>query len=454
MTKDNSSDFFSIHTLGCKVNQYESEVISWELKKRGWTPTPPENAPGLCIINTCAVTGKAAMQARQLIRKITRQYPDACIVVTGCYAQTGLGEIEKIKGVHYIVGQSDKHRLPEIIDTAARNHIQSAYENPKTHIADIKNIREFHLHDFPIDRNRTRPVVKVQDGCDAFCTYCIVPYTRGPSRSLPISEVIHHINRLHPAGFLEVILTGIHLGNYGKDLTPQTNIYSLLETILTSTSISRIRLSSIESNEISEDLILMVKDSARICNHFHLPLQSGDNSILKKMNRPYSREEYRKQVFLIHQHLPDCGIGADVLVGFPGEDDAAFQNTMDLISELPLTYLHVFPFSPRTGTPAASFPNPVNKALIKERCSILRKIGDQKKLAFYQSLIGKKAFVLLEEKSNLKKGLMKGFTPHYVPVHVPGDAALENTLKEVTIKEVIVNASKKSQIVCMGEKSS
>ena len=451
MPKEKAVSFFSIHTLGCKVNQYESEVIAWELKKRGWRPTPRKNAPNLCIINTCTVTGKAAMQARQLIRKMIRQYPGACIVVTGCYTQTGVDEIADIKGVHYIVGQSHKHLLPDIIGDAHEKSLSSLPANPIQHLADIETIREFSLHHFPIDRNRTRPVVKVQDGCNSFCTYCIVPYTRGRSRSLPVSDVIRQINQLHDAGFLEIVLTGIHLGNFGKDLTPKTDLCALVKTTLGSTAIPRIRLSSIEPNEIPDDLVLLMRDSDRICRHFHLPLQSGDNAILKKMNRPYTREGYANQVSLIHRHMPECGIGADVLVGFPGEDEVAFNNTVDLISNLPITYLHVFPFSPRKGTPAAAFPNQVNNALIKERCRILRDIGDQKKLKFYHSLVGEKTSVLLEATSNLKKGMLKGFTSHYVPVHVNASNLLKNSIVDVTITDVIATEDKKFQLSCLGE---
>ena len=451
MAEEKKDLFFSIRTLGCKVNQYESEVISWELKKRGWKPAPLKQTPDLFIINTCTVTGKASADGRQMIRKIIRQYGNACVVVTGCYAQTGLDELEKIKGIHYIFGQSKKHLLPEQIDAAARHHLELNPPSPVTFIEDIGSIRDFQFKDFPLERNRTRPVVKVQDGCDAFCTYCIVPYTRGRSRSLPMVKVLDHINRLHASGFLEIVLTGIHLGNYGKDLKPETSLLSLLNRILSRTTIPRIRLSSIEPNEIPEEMILMARDSQRICSHFHLPLQSGDNGILKKMNRPYTREDFRRQVSLINRHMPDCGIGADILVGFPGEDDAAFKTTVDLISDLPVTYLHVFPFSPRKGTPAASFPNKVNNTVIKERCSILREIGDLKKKAFYQSLTGKKTRVLLEDKSNLGKGLLKGFSSHYVPVHVAGDDTLKNSIVDVTIKEVTTLPSKKVQIVCLGE---
>ena len=437
---------FLIQTLGCKVNQYESDLLTWELQKKGWHPALLDTPPDLCIINTCAVTGRAATQGRQAIRKMIRTFPDACIVVTGCYAQTGADEIQKIKGVHYIFGQSHKHRIPDLITRPDQPLHPPLPEKPQLFSDDIGQIKTFHKQNIPVERGRTRPVVKVQDGCNAFCTYCIVPYARGRSRSLPAKEVIAQVSQLFAAGYLEIVLTGIHLGHYGKDLTPPASLLSLTRQILNTTAMPRVRLSSIESNEIPPDMVLLVRDDPRICRHFHLPLQSGDNTILRKMNRPYTRNDFIRKVNLIHRHIPECGIGCDVLVGFPGETEAAFKNTLAVIADLPVTYLHVFPFSPRKGTPAAGFPNPVNHGQIKERCQALRELGNRKRMSFYRSLKGRKTEVLAEEASGLRKGYVKGLTPHYVPVHVPGGVDLEKKIIDVVIKEVVSDP----EIACLG----
>lgn len=441
---------FAVFTLGCKVNQYESEALALDLKNRGWVRAEPGREADLFIINTCTVTGKAAMQVRQLIRKTIRMNPEACIVVTGCYAQTEPEEIQKITGVHYVIGQAGKDTLADLLDAETRNRTLGTRKDPLVRVRDIKKTGKMLSRDFPVAESRTRPAVKVQDGCNAFCTYCIVPYARGRSRSLPVSEVIDQVNRIHPMGFKEIVITGIHLGLFGKDLAPRTDLQSLLEQVLDSTSIPRIRLSSIEPDEVSEPMIALVKNNPRLCRHFHLPLQSGDNTILKRMGRPYTREDFETLVRKIHGQIPDAGIGADVLVGFPGETLDHFQNTLDLIEALPLTYLHVFPYSPRKGTLAAGFADRVSPGEIKQRCERLRALGNLKKESFYQSLVGKKVSVLMEEKSPGTKGLLKGWSSQYVPVLTEGGDHLKNTLVSVTLGEVVKGLGKEPRIFCMG----
>jgi len=442
---------FVVNTLGCKVNQYESDVIITSLKENGWVQGHGSETADLYIINTCTVTGKAAMQARQAIRKAIRCNPESCIVVTGCYAQTEPDEIKKIKGVHYIIGQSDKHKLPEIIIAATRNHFSRPVETPETIWHDISRGAHFHPARLPAATgNRTRPLLKVQDGCNAFCTYCIVPYARGRSRSLPVKTVLEQIRHIHQSGFDEVVLTGTHLGCYGLSLTPPAGLFELLTRIHDSTSIPRIRLSSIEPNEITDNMIDLVANSHRFCNHFHVPLQSGDDRILQQMNRPYTNVFFKNRIHYIHDRIPDGAIGADVLIGFPGETESAFENTFRLIESLPVTYLHVFPFSPRKGTPAGRFPDQIAPRIIKERCLKIRGLGIRKKRDFYQRFVGKTVDVLIEETKPRLSGLQKGITSNYVPVFIHSTSPLKNTIVSVKIERVVQENNPSHSIFCKG----
>ena len=408
---------FVFKTLGCKVNQCESELIADNLKEAGMLQVGAGSQADFCIINTCTVTGKASMQSRQAIRKMIRACPDAHIIITGCYAQTEPDEIWKIKGVHEVVGNFEKHRIPELI--------------LKRKIYSNKNI-------LVAADSRTRPFLKIQDGCDAFCTYCIVPYARGTSRSMPFNEVIENINHLKKKGCHEVVLTGIHLGRYGKDLLPKTGLpkiglIDLLKSIDELKLINRVRLSSIEPCELSDDIIRLVADSKTFCRHFHLPLQSGCDNVLKRMHRPYTSSFFKDLILKINKILPDAAIGVDVLIGFPGETDNDFENTYSIIKELPVTYLHVFPFSPRKGTKAFDYPDKVKESVIKDRCKKIRDIGMEKKERFFKKAIGKKAQVLIESKRDTATGFLKGMTSNYIPVLIEGEDLLKNKIIDANI---------------------
>jgi threonylcarbamoyladenosine tRNA methylthiotransferase MtaB len=429
---------FSIKTLGCKVNQFESETLEQALFDQGYRQAGGNEAADICIINTCTVTQKASMQSRQAIRQAIRANPGARILVTGCYAQTEPEAIQSIAGVHDIVGHGDKSRIPGILFMAEAGKSASA---EKRIAADCRpltltvNDQRSTLPEFHLQRNhsRTRPFLKIQDGCDAFCAYCIVPYARGRSRSLPMKAVLEAIGRLKADGIHEIVLTGIHIGHYGLDLKPKTCLTDLLAAIERTALMERIRISSIEPAEVSDELIDRVAGSQVFCRHFHIPLQSGDNDVLKRMNRPYTRELFQNLVLKIHDRIPDAAIGADVLVGFPGESDAAFDQTFSLIESLPITYLHVFPFSPRKGTPAHGFSNHVPHATVKTRCSALRTLGKAKKKSFYRCHIGKEAEILIEGIRDESSGLLKGLTSNYIPVMVEGKDHLRNTLAKARI---------------------
>lgn len=426
---------YKIFTLGCKVNQYESEAIAELLNASDWTAASKNEEADICIINTCTVTGKAAMQSRQIIRQAIKANPYARIIVTGCYAQTGYQEIKEIEGVHDIIGHSLKHRIPKAISAST---LQPESGSPKTLILDVK--KERYLKEVPVlvAGNRTRPYLKIQDGCDASCTYCIVPLTRGPSRSMPFEDVLEKIDALKKAGYREVVLTGIHLGAYGNDLSPDNGQLSdLLRRIIDAGAVDRIRLSSIEPNELNHKIISIVASSDRICRHFHIPLQSGSDKILKKMKRPYNSGVFRDLIFTLYNTIPDVAIGCDILVGFPGETDKNFMETYQLIEALPVTYLHVFPFSAREGTRAYDFPNKVAPELIKERCSRIRELGLLKKKTFYEKSIGKTARVLIEAKRDRDTGLLKGLTSNYISVQIDGPDYLKNIMVDVKLVEML-----------------
>lgn len=424
---------YQILTLGCKVNQCESDAIARSLDAAGWEAVSDGEQADLCIVNSCTVTAKASMQSRRMLRGLIRSQPHACIAVTGCDAQTGADELKEIEGTHYIIGHSHKHRIPEL----AESFILKKRNRPRMLRDDIREESFFRQYPLTAFGERTRPFLKIQDGCSAFCSYCIVPYARGPSRSMPLADVLKNIRNIKKSGYREVVLSGIHVGCYGKDLVPESDFLSLLQKIDAENLIDRVRVSSVEPHEISEKMIRLIADSERFCNHFHIPLQSGDDGILAKMGRPYDNAFFRKLILKIRQMLPDAAIGVDILVGFPGEDQIAFENTRRSIAELPVTYLHVFPYSPRKGTPAAAFPDHPDAAIVKERCREMRALGNMKKKEFYQRFIGKRLSVLAEHRRDAESGMLKGVSSNYLTVLFAGEDALKNQICEVKIREIL-----------------
>ena len=365
---------FTITTLGCKVNRCESETLARRLKKSGLEGSlvlRDGTDADFCIINTCTVTHKASMQSRQAIRQAVRANPDAYIIVTGCYAQTEPDIIKQINGVDSVMGNDCKNEISEFIVSELKTGRFS--EECSCAICHEPGIEP------PDVGSRTRFFLKIQDGCDSFCSYCIVPYARGRSRSIQFEKILERINRIKTAGYHEIVLTGIHLGSYGLDLNPKTDFYGLLKLIDESGYMDRVRLSSIEPRELTDDIVKLISESDTFCRHFHVSLQSGDDHILKNMKRPYTGSFFRDLVTKINRLIPDAAIGADLLIGFPGETVAAFENTYSLIDELPVTYLHVFPFSPRKGTPAAEYPGRIDPGVVKDRCRRIRSLGNTKK---------------------------------------------------------------------------
>jgi threonylcarbamoyladenosine tRNA methylthiotransferase MtaB len=420
---------FKIITLGCKVNQYESAALKESLLASGCSETSPDKETDITIINTCIVTKRASDQSRQAIRKAQRENPAGLTAAVGCYAQVYPDELSSIEGIDLIVGNTVKDRLPDILLEHQKRHDRLLSK-------EFKSKEPFEFQPVKGFLDRTRAFLKVQDGCQSFCSYCIVPYARGPLRSLDSVSIIRALRSLSEEGYKEVVLTGIHLGKYGVDLKDDQDLKGLLRLIGKEGFPFRIRLSSIEPNEIDRELIEMVASEDWLCRHFHIPLQSGDDGILKKMNRAYSAQEFASLIERIHENVPLAGVGVDVMAGFPGEDDQSFQNTYQLIRALPISYLHVFPYSPRKGTPASGFTGQVDGKVIKGRAGRLRTLGHEKRKIFYRSCVGKSFSVLTEGWQSQERKIIKGKSDNYLPVAFPSPRLIKNNLVSVRIESL------------------
>ncbi|MGD9270099.1 MAG: tRNA (N(6)-L-threonylcarbamoyladenosine(37)-C(2))-methylthiotransferase MtaB [Syntrophobacterales bacterium] len=412
----------ALATLGCKVNQCESAYLEEKLTEADFLIRPFTGRADFYCINTCAVTSRAAMQSRQLIRRAPRQNPEAEVVVMGCYAQIAAEEIAAIPGVTHILGTTEKLSLLDYLAHPEQN------QPPYVQVNDVRTAPALQPLVFSGFSHRTRAFLKVQDGCDAFCSYCIVPYARGRSRSISLESVLSQVARFLDHGYQEVVLTGIHLGQWGLNFNPRQDLIDLLRSIIKHRPPPRLRLSSLEPGEITSDLLDLIATEPSLCPHLHIPLQSGDATILARMNRHYHPDLYRDLVLEATQRIPDVAVGADVLVGFPGETDACFQNSYRLIESLPIAYLHVFPYSPRPTTPAATMSDQVSPAVIRQRSGLLRELDLEKRLAFLQRFLGEMQQVLVENRWDEASSMQCGFTDNYLPVLVPADASLENQI--------------------------
>jgi threonylcarbamoyladenosine tRNA methylthiotransferase MtaB len=403
----------AVATLGCKVNQCESAGIAEALTARGMTIVPFEEAADGYIINTCTVTGRTDYQSRQLIRRAIRKNPAAAVLVTGCYAQRAPEEIARIPGVRFITGNAEKERIPDIL-------WEMAVGFPRILVGDIRKEKGISRLGATVFPEHTRAFLKIQDGCDAFCSYCIVPHARGTSRSLPPEELLERIASLSRTGYREVVLTGIHLGAWGRDLKPQEDLATLVRRIVEGCAAERLRLSSIEPRELSDELIALIGAAGTVCRHLHIPLQSGDDGILAVMRRDYDAAFFRDLVRKLHTTLPGIAVGIDVMAGFPGETEEAYLNTLRMVEEMPIAYLHVFPYSRRPGTPAATMAGQVPEEEKKRRAERLRAVGTAKRQAFAEGFIGTPLQVLVEGRTDKNTGLPVGFSDNYIPVAVRG----------------------------------
>ena len=406
----------AVTTLGCKVNQCESAWIAEAVTAGGMTVVPFEEEADCYIVNTCTVTQRSDYQSRQLIRRAVRKNPAASIFVTGCYAQRAPAEIARIPGVRIIAGNAEKESIPRLIRQMA------GIEGPRLLVGNIGQEKRFPRLEATVFPEHTRAFLKIQDGCNAFCSYCIVPSTRGRSRSLPRAEIEGRLATLAGDGYREVVLTGIHLGAYGRDLTPSETLSAVLRGCADGRTVERLRLSSIEPREVTDELIALVGSSEVLCRHLHIPLQSGDDGILAAMHRNYDAAFFRDLVLHLQAAIPGLAVGIDVMAGFPGETETAFANTLHLVEAMPVAYLHVFPFSRRPGTRAAAMPGQVPEEEKKRRTQILRHLADEKRRAFATRFIGEPLTVLIEARTDETTGYPLGFSDNYVTVAVRGGA--------------------------------
>jgi threonylcarbamoyladenosine tRNA methylthiotransferase MtaB len=396
----------SIATLGCKTNQYESAAIAERLETAGYEVVSFDEGAELVIVNTCTVTAATDSQSRNLIRRARRLNPAARVVVTGCYAQVAPEKLINLPGVALVIGNAEKKEFLELLGDIA--------DIPRIKVGDMRAARDavaLPLSRFP---DRSRAFVQIQNGCNAFCSYCIIPYARGRSRSLPPAQVVSQVRELVATGYPEIVLTGIHIGGYGADLTPATSLQELVVLLEEQTDIRRLRIGSVEPTEITTTLVDRVARSKIVCPHFHIPLQSGSDTVLERMNRSYNTAFFRRVVEGIHDRIPTAAIGLDVIVGFPGETEEEFDETFRFIEQLPVTHLHVFPFSRRPGTPAATYPDQVSGSVAKERAAKLRALGDGKTRVYSEHFIGQEVEVV--EEGGQLSGWRKGLTRHYLPL--------------------------------------
>jgi threonylcarbamoyladenosine tRNA methylthiotransferase MtaB len=451
---------FFIEQFGCRATQADAAAIERQLVERGYAASADACSADVIVVNTCTVTAAADLQARQSIRAIHRENPAARVIVTGCYAQRAPEELAALEGVSWVVGNSHKPEIPRLIQEMgqemARDSSAAARQGfvPLSMIAsgalslergpakiltgDILEQRELLVA--PVEggeAGHTRPVLKIQDGCNKRCSYCVIPQVRGRSRSLVPGSVIEEIRKLCTGGAREVVLSGIDLGNYGRDLAPRTELGELLRRILEETSVERLRVSSVEPMDITEDLIEIFAASERMARHFHMPLQSGSDHILAAMHRWYRAAHYARRAELARDWLPDAAIGADVIAGFPGETEEDHQATLSLIERLPLTYLHVFSFSPRPGTPAAKLQNQVPEQVIARRARHLRALGEKKKTAFQTAQTGRPMRVLTLNRSGQDASgpWTRALSSNYLDVRVPGEW-LPNQFLDVRITDM------------------
>jgi threonylcarbamoyladenosine tRNA methylthiotransferase MtaB len=416
---------FAIATLGCKVNQYDSAIIDSRLRARGMTRGDFSERADVYIVNTCTITDRADAESLRLARRARRLNPNARIVMTGCLAQANPDVLAKASEVDAVVGVGRLDDLERAAAVGAGERVM------------VTNLRKTKA---PIEMaavtldGHTRAFLKLQEGCDQFCTFCIVPFSRGSSRSVEPRRVMFALDDLHARGIKEVVLTGIHLGGYGKDLEPPVELADLLEMIAQRCPIERVRISSLDPEELSDRIIEIISSSEKFCPHLHLPLQSGDDETLSRMRRRYQRDDFRDRVERVLDAWPDAAIGTDLIVGFPGETPSHFESYFNFVESVPLAYFHVFPYSVRAGTTAAKFSGRVKAAEIKRRAALMRGLGESKRSEFARGLLGTKLKVLLEERG--PHGELRGYSRNYVRVATQGPDGLINREVEVEASSV------------------
>lgn len=418
----------AFHTLGCKVNAYETEAM-WQLfKKAGYERVDFEEKADVYLINTCTVTNTGDKKSRQVIRRAIRKNPDAVICVTGCYAQTSPSEVAAIPGVDIVIGTQGRDKLIEYVERFRRER------QPINAVGNIMKQREFEELDVPAFADRTRASLKIQEGCNNFCTFCIIPWAKGLSRSRKPESVLKQARQLVEAGYKEIVLTGIHTGGYGEDFE-NYKLADLLWDLDKIEGLKRIRISSIEASQIDERIIEVLNASEKMCRHLHIPLQAGDDAVLKRMRRKYTVAEYKEKIMRLHEAMPDVAITTDVIVGFPGETDEQFENGYRFIEELGMYQLHVFPYSKRSGTPAARMPDQVPEEVKHARVKRLIELSNRLSLQYAQKFVGDVLEVIPERpyKEDPKSGLYMGYSDNYLQVVFPANEEMVGKVCRVRI---------------------
>jgi threonylcarbamoyladenosine tRNA methylthiotransferase MtaB len=415
----------SFHTLGCRLNQAETASLSATFAAKGYAIVDADAETDVCVINTCAVTESAEAKCRQAIRAVLRRSPHAYVAVTGCYAQVGVDALRRIDGLDLIVGTEDKMRLVDLID------LPQKLGQPR-----VVHSKKISRDEFTIDvvgdySSQTRAHIKIQDGCNFACTFCIIPFTRGGARSRTLDDIVREAHGLVERGHREIVLTGVNIGTYASAGHDLLHVVQALEGV---EGLDRLRISSIEPTTISEALIDWMSTSRQLCPYLHVPVQSGDDQVLQRMKRRYSRAEFAAFVERVAARVPDVCLGTDVMVGFPGEDEPAFANTRSLLADLPLAYFHVFSYSERPHTYAQRYTEQVPSAVIQERSRVLRDLSARQKAAFYRSFTGRTLRVLFERRED--SGLYTGFSDNYMKVGVATADALDNQLLPVSLHGV------------------
>ena len=416
--------------MGCKVNQYETEAISKLFQTSGYEIVDDINAADIIVVNTCAVTSLSSQKSRQIIRRAIRANPNAMMCVMGCYAQNSPKEISSIDGVDIVLGTADRMKIVEFVEEAIKNR-----GNKILSVDDVETISEF--EELPHTPQRTRAFLKIEDGCNNFCAYCIIPYLRGRVRSRSLENIRAECIQLAQNGYREIVLTGIHIGAYGQDFKNKITLVDAVKTVLEAANPYRLRLGSIESAEMSDELIDLMKSDERICNHVHLPLQSGSDEILKLMRRPYTTKNFDMLTEKLIKKIPNISIGTDLIVGFPNETDKNFDETIDFIKSQPFSKIHVFPFSAREGTLAATMNNQIPAQIKKLRANQALEISTSKEKIFAEKLIGTTVEIIAETETD---NLIDGLTKNYVRVYIPADSEIKSgDIVKVKVEKIFRN---------------
>lgn len=419
----------AFYTLGCKVNQNETESMAALFNNKGYDIVEFDEKADIYILNTCTVTHLADRKSRQLIRRCTKNNPDSLVVVAGCYAQVSPEEIESIPGVNLILGTSGKNRIVEMVEGLRKEKKQ-----PINEVEVINKNSCFEEIGTEKIIDRARAYLKVQDGCEQFCTYCIIPYARGPIRSRTIESAVRESDKLIEAGFKEIILTGIHLGLYGRDIGNGTTLATLLSNLILKDKEVRWRLSSLEPIELSDEILDQMRSNSNFCPHLHLPLQAAHNDILKAMNRPYTTEEYRRIIENARKAIPDIAITTDLMVGFPGETESHFQAYLEFIEEMAFSGMHIFKYSPRRGTPAAAYSDQIAADIKEKRSRKMRLLADGLEKAYAKRFIGCLLNVLVEKE--VKEGIWEGHSENYLQIYFASNTARRGEVLPVQLQEI------------------